>query len=275
MGDFLHLRGLKDMMSEICIATVATNIYLEYWMAMVDSAAQHLRCAGRPTFVVFTDRIGEAAEFARRGNLDVNVVAIPPLAWPQATLYRYKLISEHAKEFKSDLVAHMDADMLFRSPVQVSRMKKLAGQGIVVVRHPGYRRPGFRLLPSLYARHPGMALQDLVNYARQGGRGSWETDRRSAAFVPRSLRKCYVAGGAWWGSASAVLAMCTELDSRTRADESSGLIAKWHDESHLNWFAANNPIEIVGSEYCYAEGYANLADIQPVIEAVTKSARTR
>jgi len=111
---------------------------------------------------------------------------------------------------------------------------------------------------------------------RVGGLGSWETKPESLAFVPRQLRKQYVCGGTWMGRGQELLSMIHELAAHTRTDLDAGRVAVWHDESHLNWFAANNATSILGSEYCYAPGFPNLADLSPRIIAVDKgNDRTR
>lgn len=72
------------------------------------------------------------------------------------------------------------------------------------------------------------------------------------------------------------LFMIHELAQRVRADLDEGIIATWHDESHINWFSVQNETGILGSEYCYAPSFANLADLLPRIVAVDKgNERTR
>ena len=70
--------------------------------------------------------------------------------------------------------------------------------------------------------------------------------------------------------------MIDELANRTRRDLQRGVVAIWHDESHLNWFASYHAHELLDSEKCYAEGLPNLKDLIPEIIAVEKGGnRTR
>lgn len=259
---------------DVSIVTVATNIYLEYWKKMVRSAIANLP-ARRAQFVVFTDDPQSANVFASQYPESLfSVVGIPSYGWPEATLYRYKLINDNASRISGSIVVHVDADMLFVSNAELLTVDS-DESCVTLVKHPGYRRPlGLRRL-EFYLRSPSFLIKDVLMRIRLGALGSWETNPLSSAFVPRSRRQTYVAGGLWWGHQAAILSMCASLADRTKVDDSTGIVAKWHDESHLNWFAATHTVRITDSGYCFAEGYLNLADVAPVIVASVKEQQTR
>ena len=254
------------------VVTVATNRYLDYWHDMAVSAEQHL-FAGHPIVLhVFTDRLSDAkamaADFPR---LTVNVVPIDALGWPEATLLRYEVFDSHRDVLDQDLLMHLDADMLLVADVGAELDPDRWPGGVALVRHPGFRRPPVPSRLSLYAGRPRMAAGDAVMRVRSGGIGSWESRPVSRAFVPRGARRRYVCGGTWLGLRDPLLSMVHDLAARTRADFDEGTIALWHDESHLNWYAAGHRTALLGSEYCFAPGYANLRDIAPRILAVDKA----
>ena len=114
-------------------------------------------------------------------------------------------------------------------------------------------------------------LKDLRDFLHIGGLGSWERNPDSLAFVPRNARKNYVCGGCWFGSKKEVLEMCKMLCDRVKQDLQKNKIAKFHDESHLNWFATHFPFELESSEFCFDPSYPQLKRIQPLIEAVNKN----
>ncbi|MDO9485520.1 MAG: hypothetical protein Q7K25_05630 [Actinomycetota bacterium] len=261
----------------IGIVTVATNRYLDYWFAMAQSAEQHLFPDNDVVMHVFTDRVDDAQEMSRTlTRVKVDPIAIPAYGWPEATLLRYELFDQHSHRLTEDVLVHLDADMLLVQDVGQELDPSAWVNGIALVRHPGFRRPALAKRAELYLRKPRLAAADARLKVLVGGLGSWESDPESLACVPRELRKQYVCGGTWMGRAQELLAMIHELAEHTRTDLDSGRIALWHDESHLNWFASNNPTSILGSEYCFAPGYPNLTDLRPRIVAVDKgSARTR
>lgn len=254
------------------VVTVATNRYIDYWYEMALSADRHL-FPGHPVVLhVFTDRAADVrAMSGDLANVIVNPVPIEALGWPEATLLRYEVFDSHGSDLQQDLLMHLDADMLVARDVGPELEPAAWPGGIALVRHPGYRRPSLLQRMSLYAGEPRLAMSDSYAYAKNGAIGSWETDKRSRAFVPRGIRKVYVCGGTWFGLRTAFLSMVHELAVRTRADFDEGVIAVWHDESHLNWFASGHRTALLGSEYCFAPGFANLSDLTPKIIAVDKA----
>lgn len=259
------------------VVTVATNRYIDYWFEMALSAERYLFLGHNVVLHVFTDRVAEvklmALQFSR---ITINVLEIDQLKWPEATLLRYEIFDLHRDFLQQDVLMHLDADMLVVENVGPELQPLNWPGGIALVQHPGYRRPTGRQLASLYGHNPRKLVSDVVTTVRLGGIGNWEVDPASRAFVPRSHRKRYSCGGTWMGLREPFLSMIRELAQRVRADLDEGIIAKWHDESHLNWFAAENETGILGSEYCYAAGLPNLVDLRPRILAVDKgNERTR
>jgi len=259
------------------IVTIATNQYLEYWREMALSVERNLFPDQEVVMHVFTDRVVDAKSMALQfSRVTVNVVEIDQLKWPEATLLRYEVFDAHRDFLQQDVIMHLDADMLVVDKVGPELWPFNWPGGIALVQHPGYRRPKGRNLALLYIRNPRMLVIDLLTTARLGGIGSWEIESSSCAFIPRRLRRRYFCGGTWMGMREPFLAMVHELAQRVRADLDNGIIATWHDESHLNWFAAQNETGILGSEHCYAPNFPNLADLRPRIVAVDKGdERTR
>jgi histo-blood group ABO system transferase len=259
------------------VVTVATNRYLDYWLDMALSAERHLFIGHEVVMHVFTDRVAQVnsmkSQFSR---ISIHAVQVEELVWPEATLLRYEIFDAHREFLKQDVLMHLDADMALVDDVGLEFEPGDWPGGIALVLHPGFRRPNGSSLLALYKRRPRILIQDLVAKTRFGAVGSWETNPSSRAFVSRNLRQRYFCGGTWMGLRDPFLLMIHELAERVRKDLDEGTIATWHDESHLNWFASKNKSAILGSEYCYAPNFPNLADLQPRIIAVEKGdERTR
>jgi hypothetical protein len=70
--------------------------------------------------------------------------------------------------------------------------------------------------------------------------------------------------------------MCKDLAEHVEEDRQRGITARWHDESHLNWYAAMNEVTLLGSEFCVPEGFRLVGPEKPVLVAVDKGVdRTR
>ena len=260
-----------DMATTVGVVSLATNRYVEYWMKLARTSDECLFPAHEVVMHVFTDRADVVREFSSDlKRIKVNAVSIDPLAWPAAPLQKFQVISDHREYLQHDLVMHLDADMLVVAPAGDELEPSAWQGGMALVRHPGYRRPPKPKLRSLYARNPQIAVRDAYRKILVGGIGTWESERASLAYVPRSLRSNYVCGATWMGLRESFLETAKLLAERTTVDTDHDRIAVWHDESHLNWFAAHRPCTILDADYCFAEGLPNLQDIRPKIVAVEK-----
>jgi hypothetical protein len=254
------------------VVSIATNGYLKYWKKQVTSLDEHVDAALPWIVYIFTDEVHEAQEHAKTlKNLEVRTVETPTYKWPEATLIRYHLISGLKPEIAAqDLVIYLDADMVVVSSLKVSEFLQTFNSQVCLVRHPGFFRPRGLSLLQLYLPRPKLLLGDIFTLLKFGGLGTWETRISSSAYVRRSKRASYYCGGIWWGPGEKIIEMSETLSERIKADQVRGLIAKWHDESHLNWWASTNPHSVGSTEYCYAPGYSWLSTLSPKVIAVEK-----
>jgi hypothetical protein len=84
-------------------------------------------------------------------------------------------------------------------------------------------------------------------------------------------RSVYWQGCLWGGRSEAVLQMVEELRLRTNLDAARNIIAKWHDESHMNRFflERKNDIHTLGPEFAYPAWGGSLG-LEPRILHVEK-----
>ena len=267
---------LKDESLAIGVLSVATNIYLEYWKAMVLSAEGVTSVQDQVTFFVFTDDLASVDEFSQNlVNVKVRSFQIMPLVWPEATLLRYQIFSSHLEYLDSDLLVYLDADMIIKSnPWKLIKNRTLINS-VCLVEHPGFWRPKGAKKIILYFFHPLLAWRDVKLKLKKGGIGAWETNIMSEAFVVKNKRIKYFCGGSWFGQRNAIVQLIETLAHAVQSDLNQNLIAVWHDESHLNKWASENPHGIETPELCFAENYPNLTKVKPIIVAVTKKDLTR
>ena len=257
----------------IGIISIATNNYLRYWQSMVQSLLQEVRDIHSIHLYLFTDSVHEAELFVSHlKDLQVTIIEIPSYAWPEATLYRYRIYSTHAERLQSDILMHLDADMMINADF-VSKLKNLfRNSGIALVAHPGFWRPQrITSLLRLYFMSPKKLYSDLKMKVFMGSLGSWEVNNLSAAYVPRLKRKRYVCGGTWIGTRKEFLNLAKVLDENVKMDELNEILAIWHDESHLNHWASKNSYTQLTPEFCFAGSYPQLKSITPLITAVDKN----
>lgn len=261
-----------DEMFNIGILSIATNGYLGYWKSMALSLAMNVEQRSTVHLYLFTDEVSEAELFASQlTGLKVTVTEIPSYGWPEATLYRYRIYSDNAEKINARILMHLDADMIVNTDFTAELDNHLRESEIALVSHPGFWRPsGIYTLARLYLRKPQQLYVDLKLKIFFGGLGSWEKNIDSLAFVPRRERRNYVCGGIWFGLQHRFIELVKELDIQVRDDESRGVLAVWHDESHLNNWASRNSYLCLSPEYCFDGTYPQLWGLSPFITAVDK-----
>ena len=261
------------MTRTIGILTVATNHYVEYWENMARSSHQTLFPNSEVHFHVFTDQPDRLSQFVLENSIKgVHIYKIDSLGWPDATLERYKIYLNHSLHLQEDFLMHLDADMLARDSAEFIFSDYSWEHGMLLVRHPGfYRPPQTLLLFQNYMRNPVLMLRDIHRRILLGGLGAWETNPKSMAYVKRKYRNVYVCGGIWLGTKTAFIQLIEKLANQVEQDLNNSLIAKWHDESHLNAWSSMNQHHLASPDLCHDSSYPNLKYMNPIITAVDKN----
>jgi histo-blood group ABO system transferase len=204
---------------KICILNIATNKYIQFVEQLLESVEENFLNGHDISVLVFTNHeIEEVSD-----NVKISQIEHEP--WPIPTLKRYHYFVKE-KDFISqfDYCFYMDVDMRIEDKV------------------------GDEILGDLVAtQHPGFWFKDKSQF-------SYERRPESTAFVSADEGKMYYAGGFNGGKPENFLKMSQTIVDNVEKDFENGLVAVWHDESHMNRYLINNPptIELTPS-YCYPE----------------------
>lgn len=201
----------------IGLLVVATGKYIQFVPPLIDSAKKHFCTNHDVNFFVFTDQ-----ELASMKH--VTRVEQARMGWPYDTMNRYHVYYKNKELFSSmDYLFALDADMLFVADV------------------------GDEILGELVATlHPGFI----------GKRGSYETNRKSRAFVRSNEGTYYFAGGFYGGLKESVFKVFETNIQNIDRDLQRGIIAVWHDESHWNRYCIDHPPTVIlNPSYCYPESW--------------------
>lgn len=202
---------------KIGFLVIATNKYTEFVQPLIKSADKHFLRNQDVTYFVFTNK-----DLDVQSDREVVITSVEHKEWPWMTLGRYG-ISHKNKDLFSEMnyLYYCDADMLFAGEVG----DEILSDRVATI-HPGYR----------------------------GSRGTPETNPQSLACVYPHERMIYFAGGFNGGSKDEYLKMAGVLNSNIIEDHRKGIIAVWHDESHMNrYFIDNPPTKVLDPSYCYPE----------------------
>lgn len=199
---------------------VATGKYVQFVQPLIRSAEQFFLPGHERTYFIFTDHIDELQKQA-------NIVPVfqKKLGWPYDSMMRSSIYNDHRELFNNmDYLFACDADMVFVDYV------------------------GNEVLGNLVA-----TLHPIYTWRR----GTYDANPKSKAYVAAHEGTHYFAGGFYGGSRDAFCQMIQELTQNIKSDTSNGIMARWHDESHLNrYFIDHEPTCILNPSYCYPEGYS-------------------
>jgi hypothetical protein len=250
------------MIESVDVVSVATNGYEKYFVNLVTSADKYLTTKKNAIFHIFTDNPEKIMKnCVELKNVTICYHNIPSYQWPEATLIRYRLICENQAHFLSQVILYLDADMLFKSFVGPELYPENWKNGLAFVQHPGYWSKNWKLT---------FSPRYFFKFIKYGGIGTWETRESSSAFTERKFRRVYCCGGIWMGKRERLIDFARLMFESVEIDEKNGVIAVWHDESHLNKFVAYNNVTVLSPEYCYDSKYKNLNQLVAKVEAIRK-----
>jgi histo-blood group ABO system transferase len=144
--------------------------------------------------------------------------------FPGETLHRYHTFLEQSWFLqKYDQLFYIDVDMRFVAPVG----EEVFSNGITATLHPGY----------------------------VGTVGTPERNPDSLAMIPFNAKNKYYCGGFNGGHATSFLMMAEAIKERIDIDSKRGVVAVWHDESHLNRYLYERVglAKTLDPSYCYPE----------------------
>ena len=230
---------------KVAITFIGTNKYLNFLPKYYENIEKYFLPNTEKVILAFTD-----------GELDdtpdnLKVYFQEHLEWPYITLRRFEIINK-AREVidECDWLVFVDADAI---PVDtITEEEFFTDKPLFGVHHPCH----------------ALGMEPHNKYP-----GAFETNVKSRAHVTESDDTAmYWQGCLWGGKIPEVCAMIDELMKRTNLDLEDGIVAQWHDESHINkYFIENkNNVHTLGPQYAFPEVFAEYCNFQPKIVHMVK-----
>ena len=210
---------LSENPIKIGLLLIATNKYINFISALIRSTDEFFCLNFDVTYFLFTNHESVNVDTKRK----LHIIPTEHKPWPWMTLGRYHLFSNQKDILsKMDYLYYCDADMLFVDVVGEEILEKR-----VVTIHP----------------------QNPLN--------SFETNVNSTAYVNKNSVQHYFAGGFNGGHSSEFLIMSDVISKNIDIDLSNNIIARCHDESHLNKYTSiRPPTKILSPSYCHSENWS-------------------
>ena len=218
-------------MKKVAVLYIATGKYVRLWPGFLESAEKYLLKSCEVEYFVFTD-VDHLAE--EEDNPRIHRIFQEPMPWPYTTLLRFEIFLKAEEQLKAfDYIYFFNANCEFKQPIT---------EEMLLPRPEKHEHMVFVLHPAFYWRY---------NYEF-----TYDHNPRCKAYIPMGLGRDYVCGGINGGDRDAYLKFCHTLQKRIRQDKDRGIIALWHDESHINWYAFTHPhYRLLDASFCFFPGW--------------------
>ena len=214
-------------MAKIGILYICTGDYVVFWEDFYESFKKNFCTSSELHFFVFSDR---NMDFSGKENVHFYKTGHQP--WPLVTLMRFHTFLSAEQDLKAcDFLFFFNSNMKCVQKVDEKEVLPDESERLVFVRHPGYWKTNKIYVP--YDRNP-----------------------KSTAFIPYSRGSIYVIGAVEGGRTADFLEMCRTLKGNIETDLKSNVIARWHDESHVNHYIHTlKKYRLLSPSYCYPVGF--------------------
>ena len=205
------------MKPHVAILVPATQRYTALVPPLLESFSRHLLLDCEVEPIVLTDL---------PRNVSARTLFIGHHPWPGVAMRKYHYLCQYQKELSEfDYLFMCDADMRVVAPIG----REILGD-LVATQHSGY-------------------------YDKRPEEFPYERNPDSTAFIASGDGKVYAQTAFFGGRTKNMLEMAADRRAAIEADNTQGLVAVWHDESHFNRYISDHPPEIVLSpSFCFPEG---------------------
>jgi histo-blood group ABO system transferase len=204
---------------KIVVNIIATNKYTFFLDKLIPSIENFFLPGIDKTYLIHTDQ----EDIKIDGKYIIHKVEHNP--WPSSTLHRFRFFNE-CKEIISNYnySFYIDADSLFVGQVN----------------------PEDILSNVIGALHPHLGNNE----------GTPERNPNSTAYIGNGESSRYFCGGFFGAESSEFLNISRTIEHNINKDLENGIVAIWHDESHLNkYFLTNTPTLILPLGYAADENH--------------------
>lgn len=212
---------------KVGILYICTGPYSLFWEDFYDSFSENFLNDSELHFFIFSDK---DIDFKDKKN--IHFEKIPNLPWPLITLLRFHFfLSIEACISEMDYLVFFNANLTCTEKVIEEDFLPNSDEKLSFCSHPGYYNKKNIFVPC-------------------------ERNKKSKAFVPYKNKVNYVIGAVIAGESKNFIEMSRILKDNVDCDLKKNIIARWHDESHLNHFLCTlKDFKLLHPGYCYPVGF--------------------
>lgn len=213
------------MSIKVAVLYICTGKYSVFWENFYQSSEKFFLRGIEKKYFVFTDDAG----IINKPN--ICKIYEKSKGFPMDSLLRFQMFLSIKEELDYfDYVFFLNSNMLFIEEVHTEILPLNVSSGLMATIHPGAYHGKYR----------------LFNYERR---------KKSKAFIPyeSGQKYFYYMGGFNGGRTKDFLKLSSVCNNNIKEDLSKGIIAIYHDESHLNKYLHGLDILRLSPSYGYPE----------------------
>lgn len=218
-------------MKKIGIYYLCTGPYVLFWEDFFTTFEKNFLPNTEKHYYVFTD---SDSVYAQDQCHRIHTYKLSKLPWPLVTLFRFDtFLSVREDVADCDYLMFSNANVVCENIVTEEEFlpDTSKGQELAFTAHPGYYRTKKYHVP-------------------------YDRNRKCLAYIPYNQGGNYVIGAMFCGTKDAFLKMSEVLKYRIEEDLKKNVIARWHDESHINRFiVGKEDYKLLSPAYCYPVGF--------------------
>ena len=212
-------------MKKIAVLYICIGRYSVMWEGFYESSKRHFFKNNDVNYFVFTD----SDTLKYKDSSDVKIIKERDYGWPGNTLYRFRMfdsIKEHL--IKYDYAYFFNANAFFVKDVDED-IEPNEKQQLVL------------------AQHFKMINKNPIRYG-------YDRNKKSKAYVKWGYEgKDYIQACFIGATAKEMVKLSEQLSQNISQDDNNNVVAKWHDESHLNKYIIDRDYKLLSVSYVYPE----------------------
>ncbi|WP_172402274.1 family 6 glucosyltransferase [Helicobacter sp. 13S00401-1] len=176
-----------------------------------------------------------------KNTKDITKIYQEKLGWPYDTLMRYHMfyeIRDRLKEF--DYIYFFNANIVIKQEITKDEFLPNTKSGLVGCLHPGFI---------------DLDLEFNIVPKKDAAKFTYDRNEKSLAYIKEGDGLAYYAGGLNGGAKDAYLKLIKDLRDNIQQDLDKGIVALWHDESHINKYFLDKEIKALPSTFLVPEGW--------------------
>ena len=216
----------------IAILYIGIGKYKSFWKDFYSTCEKYFLPTSLKYYYLFTDKID-----IENIHNNVNEIFQDDLGWPGNTLYRFRMFLKFKDELaKYDYIFFFNGNTLFLETINEYEILPKKNENYIV------------------------ALSWLEFQKKNKIEFPYDRNKKSTAYIPNHLGNYYFQGGLNGGRSKEYIDLMIECNKQIETDEKNNVIARNHDESHLNKYLLNKQVKVLDNIYGNPEEWKHISN---------------